>query len=221
MSHRIEEKQARRAERLRKEEQTRRGQARQRLMRNSGYALVGLIALALVTLAIVNGGGGSAPAKSASDNSGAVVGDRAPKFDLTDVVSNKQMGLDSLAGKETLLFFSEGVNCQACMVQAADLQKNKALAAAGVQLVSVSTDTPEDLAQAAKDYGITTPLLSDPTTEMSNAYGMLAHGGMEHPTQDGHAFMLLSAKGEVLWHRAYQEMYVEPKQLLRDIDAES
>ena len=60
-------------------------------------------------------------------------------------------------------------------------------------------------------------MLADPSTSMSAAYGMLGHGGMQHPTQDGHAFMLLDAKGRVLWHQAYSQMYVDPSQLLADM----
>ena len=50
-------------------------------------------------------------------------------------------------------------------------------------------------------------------------YGMLGHGGMQHPTQDGHAFTLLGADGKVLWHHAYQDMYVSPGQLMADMNA--
>jgi peroxiredoxin len=217
MSHRIDDKQARRAGRLREEEQARR---RQRLVRRSGYAAVGLVAATLVTLAVVLGGGESTPAGDGMPSMGAAaptVGATAPAFALTDVVSNRRVNLRSLRGRKTLLFFSEGVGCQACIVQVADLQKSKALRSAGVRLVSVTTDAPGDLSRAAKQYGIRSPLLADPTTEMSAAYGMLGHGGMGHATQDGHAFMLLDTRGKVLWHRAYQEMYVKPGRLLNDM----
>jgi peroxiredoxin len=220
MSHRTDQKEARRQERLRQEAEARRRQRRQRLARRSGVAAVAVIAGTLVTLAVALGGGsGTAPADhmGAASATGPVIGTRAPGFELTDVVSNRQVALSSFAGRKTLLFFSEGVGCQACMVQAADLQKNNALRRAGVRLVSVTTDVPGDLGQAARQYGIRTPLLADPTTRMSAAYGMLGHGGMGHPTQDGHAFMLLDAKGKVLWHQAYQEMYVQPSQLLSDM----
>jgi peroxiredoxin len=222
MSHRAENKQTRRAERIRREEQARRTERRQRTARRAGYSAVALIAAALVTVAVVNGGGsgggssGSVDQMSASGG-GPTAGAIAPAFALTDVVSGKQVTLSSLAGHKALLFFSEGVGCQACMVQAADLQRSKALTAAGIKLVSVTTDPPGDLAQAASQYGIRTPLLADPTTRMSAAYGMLAHGGMQHPGEDGHAFMLLSANGTVLWHQAYPHMYVQPSQLLADM----
>ena len=103
------------------------------------------------------------------------------------------------------------------MVQAGELQTSKALAAAGIQLVSVTTDPAAQLAQAAAQYGIRTPLLADLTTSMSAEYGMLGHGGMAHPTQDGRAFMLLDPNGKVLWHQGYQSMYVNPTQLLSDM----
>ena len=222
MAHRQDQKQARRAARQQRERAARRREQRARLIRKAGYGVVGVIAATLVTLAVVLSGGGSssgssAHSMSASDGPGPTVGAPAPSFTLTDVVSNRQVALSSLAGRKTLLFFSEGVSCQACMVQAADLQNNSALGRAGVRLVSVTTDAPGDLAQAAREYGIRTPLLADPTTRMSAAYGMLGHGGMGHPTQDGHAFMLLDARGRVLWHQSYQEMYVKPGQLLADM----
>ena len=219
MSHRLIEKQARREARVRAEEAARHAEARQRLMRRAGFGAIGVIAAALITLAVALGGNGPAPAlhAPAADGSSASLGSKAPAFSLTDVVSGKAVSDRSLRGRRTMLFFSEGVSCQACMVQAADLQKNATLRKAGIRLVSVTTDQPGDLATAARQYGITTPLLADPTTQMSSAYGMLGHGGMGHPTQDGHAFMLLGTDGKVLWHRAYQEMYVKPSQLLSDM----
>jgi peroxiredoxin Q/BCP len=223
MSHRLEEKQARRAQRERAEQAALRAQARQRFARRAGYGTVAAIAATLIALSALLGGGSNppAPATPTGAGTGADVGAKAPDFALTDVVSGKQVTAASLRGSETMLFFSEGVNCQACMVQAADLEKAGTLDKEGIRLVSVTTDQPGDLAQAARQYGITTPLLADPTTAMSSAYGMLGHGGMGHPDTNGHAFMLLDEQGTVRWHRAYQEMYVEPAKLLRDMTAEA
>lgn len=226
MSHRITEKEARREERLRNEAMARRSAQRQLMMRRIGYGIVASLAAALITAAVVLGGN-DRTLPSGHENSmrsattGATVGKQAPGFSLTNVITGRPLSSASLRGRKTMLFFSEGINCQACMVQAADLQKNPALRKAGIRLVSVTTDSPGDLAQAAKQYGITAPLLADPSTRMSSAYGMLGHGGMGHPMQDGHAFMLVSRDGKVLWHRAYQEMYVKPAQLLHDMRAEA
>ena len=193
-------------------------QRHQRLVRRAGFAGVAVVAAGLIGLAVVlPSGKGSSAGSMGATSAGPAVGSNAPDFSLTDVSSGKQVTLASLRGHKTLLFFSEGVSCQACLVQAADLQKTTALSDAGIRLVSITTDPTAEMAQAAHQYGITGPLLADPSTSMSDAYGMLGHGGMEHSTQDGHAFMLLSANGTVLWHRAYQSMYVPTSQLLSDI----
>ena len=228
MSHRIEQKAARRAERLRREAE--RLEARQRARRRASYASVAVLAAVIVTLALVLSDGSPPPAGDHAPNHGTAsakraggsyaVGDKAPAFRLTDAVSGGQVTSASLRGRTSMLFFSEGVNCQACMVQAADLERAGTLRKAGIRLLSVSTDPLQVLAAAVRDYGIRTPFLADPSTEMSRAYGMLGHGGMGHPDTDGHAFMLVDEKGTVLWHRAYQEMYVEPGELMRDMRAE-
>jgi peroxiredoxin len=217
MAHRIDKKQAARQARLRAEAEARRKERRQKPIRHAGIAIAAGIALVLVVLAIgLNGSGASS---NGATTNGPAAGKAAPNFSLTNVVSGERMTLASLRGHDTLMFFSEGVSCQPCMVQAADLQKSGLLQKDGIRLVSVTTDQPADLAAAAEQYGITTPLLSDPTTSMSKAYGMLSHGGMQMPGEDGHAFMLLDARGKVLWHQAYQSMYVAPDQLMADLSA--
>lgn len=220
MSHRIEEKKALREERERAEQAARLAESRLRLRRRAGYGGVGLIATTLVVLSVVLGGDSTQSPVSTADGTAPTVGATAPAFSLTDAVSGTEVSRDSLKGSKTMLFFSEGINCQACMVQAADLEKAGTLSSEGIDLVSITTDPADQLAEAARQYGITTPLLADPTTAMSAAYGMLGHGGMGHPMTDGHAFMLLDEQGRVVWHRAYQEMYVKPAQLLRDMRAE-
>jgi len=220
MSHRRDEKQAARAERLRREQEAQRKQHRHKLMRWGGIGAVGLIAVTLVTVAVAGGGNGTgrgADNMSGATAGGPALGSIAPNFSLTNVVTGKPVTRASLAGHKTLLFFSEGVGCQPCIIQTADLEKSQAFAHTGIRLVSVTTDPPSALAQAVGQYGIHTPMLADPTTSMSAAYGMLGHGGMQHPTEDGHAFMLLGADGRVLWHQAYSQMYVDPSQLLADM----
>jgi len=216
MAHRRDHKQAARAERLRREQEARRRQHRHRLMRWGGIGAVSLIAVALVAVAVVGGSQG-ADNMSGSAAGGPALGTIAPNFSLTNVITGRPVTRASLAGHKTLLFFSEGVGCQPCIIQTADLEKSQAFARTGIRLVSITTDPPSALAQAAGQYAIRTPMLADPSTSMSAAYGMLGHGGMQHPTQDGHAFMLLDAKGRVLWHQAYSEMYIDPSQLLADM----
>jgi peroxiredoxin Q/BCP len=189
-------------------------------MRHAGGITIAVIAVVLVVFAVgLNGSGAVGSNNGKGTTADPVIGSVAPNFSLNDVVSGKTVSLQSLRGAKTLMFFSEGVGCAPCMEQAADLQKSGVLQKNGVQLVSVTTDKPSDLHAAAQQYGITTPLLADPSTSMSKAYGMLSHGGMQMPGQDGHAFMLLDSSGRVLWHQAYQSMYVKPDQLMADMNA--
>jgi peroxiredoxin len=189
-------------------------------MRRAGYAAVALIGTALVTVAVAfsgSGGTSSTGRVAASGRVGPWPGDQAPNFALTGVASGEQVRLHSLAGHKTLLFFSEGAACDACMLQAANLQNSKALRDAGIKFVSIAVYPANLWAPVARQYGIHTPTLTDPTARMSAAYGMIAHGGMQEPGMDGHAFMLLSGSGRVLFHRAYAAMYVPVSQLLHDM----
>ena len=168
-----------------------------------------LLVATLVASATILGGSSSGPA---GPNEELALGTTAPDFSVADVVGGGELSRADLEGRPALLFFSEGAACQACMVQTADLEGP--LDKAGVQLVSVTTDSADVLRQVASDYGITTPLLSDESTAMSAAYGMLGRGGMGHPDTNGHAFALLDADGKLVWEQAYAEMYVPAKKIV-------
>jgi peroxiredoxin Q/BCP len=58
----------------------------------------------------------------------------------------------------------------------ADLAKIKA---AHLQLVAISYDPVEGLAEFSRSEGITFPLLSDPTTQVRDAYGLLNEAAQE------------------------------------------
>lgn len=143
----------------------------------------------------------------------------AAPFSVVDAVTGNTMSLDNFAGRNLLLFFSEGVACQACMVQIQALEKKRAyFAKRNLVMAHVSVDAADSLKQAARQYGITTtPLLADEDAKMSSDYGMLGKGGMGHPNQDGHAFMVVSPKGKILWEKPYTSMYVEPRTLFDDM----
>ncbi len=221
MASRSPDKQARRAQRLAAQAARERAEHRRRVRNTALSALV--IAVAVGGLAVLRTGGGTGASLAGAAATGAprslATGATAPSFRVRDVVSGREVTLGSLAGHKTLLFFSEGASCQACLVQAADLQSSAALRAAGIQLVSITTDPASVLSEVAAQYRLRTPLLADSDTQMSRAYGMLGRGGMEHPSQDGHAFVLLDAQAKVLWQRAYPEMYVAPAQLMSDMGA--
>ena len=151
---------------------------------------------------------------------GLPAGSAVPAFSERDLLTGKTISSKSVFRHKTLLFFSEGVMCQACFQQIQGLQQfGASLKKRDITLVSITPDTQNDLAQAAQQYGINTPLISDEDRNMSEAFNTLGRG--MHADMPGHAFALID-QGRVLWYHDYwlppdQVMYVEPKELLADI----
>lgn len=143
------------------------------------------------------------------------------RFDERDAVTGASISSRSLEGKKTLLFFSEGVMCQACFVQIRALEQvGDALREKGVSLISITPDSPEILRQAIEQYGIRTPMIADDDRDMSAAFDTLGRG--MHSDTPGHAFVLLDGAGKVVWQRdywlePYRTMYVAPAELLRAV----
>lgn len=195
-------------------------------------ALVGVGALAVVAASFVlpgmfrnegtSPGAAHAMSMGAKHGEGLPVGAPVPSFDEHDLLSGKTISSKSVYGHKTLLFFSEGVMCQACFEQIQGLEQFGAgLKQRGIQLVSITPDSKNELEQAAGQYGLTTPLISDSDRNMSSAFNTLGLG--MHGDTPGHAFVLID-KGTVLWYRdywlpPYRSMYVNPKKLLKDIPA--
>jgi peroxiredoxin Q/BCP len=187
--------------------------------------VVALVAASFVLPGVFNKKTASAGAQHAMAmgeemGAGLPAGAAVPYFSEQDLLTGKTISSTSVYPRKTLLFFSEGVMCQACFQQIQGLQQfGSELNARGIQLVSVTPDTPADLEQAAQQYGITTPLISDGNRNMSQAFNTLGKG--MHSDTPGHAFALIDG-GKVLWYHDYwlppdQLMYVPPKQLLADI----
>lgn len=151
---------------------------------------------------------------------GLPAGSAVPSFSGRDLLSGREITSRSVYAHRTLLFFSEGVMCQACFEQIRGLEQFGAdLTRRGIRLVSITPDSPGALRQSIAQYGITTPLISDESRAMSMAFNTLGEG--MHADTPGHAFALID-HGKVLWYRdywlaPYRTMYVPPRQLLRDI----
>ena len=156
----------------------------------------------------------------AKHGKGLPVGSSVPTFAGQDLLTGKTIASGTLNTRKTLLFFSTGVTCQACFEQIQGLQKVGAeLRRRGIQLVSITPDSQGDLRRAANRYRITTPLISDESRRISDAFNTLGLG--MHATSPGHAFALID-KGKVLWYHDYwlppdRVMYVPIKRLLADI----
>ncbi len=190
--------------------------------------LVGLAVVALVALSFVLPGAlskkssaGEPTPTGVTQGAGLPAGSHVPAFSGTDLLDGKPITSASVYDHKTLLFFSEGVSCQACLVQIQGLQQvGSALAKRGIGLVSIMPDPPAVLRQAVSAYGITTPVISDTSLSMSRAFNTLGQG--MHTDTPGHAFALID-HGKVLWYRDYwisdHTMYVPPATLLAQLPA--
>lgn len=140
----------------------------------------------------------------------------APAFSEQDVSSGEQITSSSLRGKNVLLFFSEGVMCQACFEQIQSLQQNSAeLRRRDLTLINITTDPADVLREAVSAYDITTPMISDESRGMSSAYGAIGQG--MHPDTDGHTFVLIDRSGRIRWRKDYTTMFVQPDRLFAEI----
>jgi peroxiredoxin Q/BCP len=140
----------------------------------------------------------------------------APAFSERDVSSGAPVTSDGLRGESVLLFFNEGVMCQACFEQIQSLQQRSGeLRKHGLTLVNITTDPPDVLREAVQAYGIETPMISDESKDMSTAYGAIGQG--MHPDTDGHTFVLIDEDGRIRWRRDYTTMFVQPDRLFAEI----
>ncbi len=160
--------------------------------------------------------GDRAPNENASTELAA---GKAPAFDVVDARSGRPLTNKDYKGRKMLLFFHEGVSCQACITQITALErKTKELNKRKISLLSISADPEDALKRAGKDFNVKrTPLLADEDRTMLTDYDMLGKGGMGHADRGGHAFMLVDSNGKIQWEKAYEEMFVEPKELFDDM----
>ena len=107
------------------------------------------------------------------------------------------------------------------MQQIVDLQNSPAFQALGVALVSIATDSQAELAAGVREYGITTPLLSDADKQVSENYGVLKWAMPSG--EPGHTFVLVNTDGTIVWVRDYGApengglMYVPVDELIQEV----
>lgn len=96
---------------------------------------------------------------------------KAPSFSLKDQ-HNKAVKLTDFKGKNVILYFYPAAMTPGCTKQACDFTDNlKVLNKFGYQVVGISPDPVEKLAEFAKAESLKFPLLSDPDKKTMIAYG--------------------------------------------------
>ena len=153
-------------------------------------------------------------------------GSAAPTFTLTSGTGG-QVSLTDFHGRSVLLYFQEGLSCPPCWDQIKDLEQNQAaLKTAGVDaVVSITTDPANLIGRKAADEKLTTPVLSDPSMQVSRAYNANQYGMMGE-MRDGHSFILVGPDGTIRWRADYggkpdYTMFLPTAKMLTDLTAES
>lgn len=99
------------------------------------------------------------------------IGDKMPTFSVADqngnIVTDQQ-----LLGKKTIIYFYPKDSTPGCTAEACNLRDNhERMLAAGYQVLGVSKDSQKSHLSFIAKYELPFTLLSDPSTEMLQAFG--------------------------------------------------
>jgi peroxiredoxin len=133
----------------------------------------------------------------------------APAWTLPDT-TGKSVSLSQYKGRPVVVIFYRGYGCIQCMKQLNSFaEKARAFADAGIDLVAVSTDSPDDLLKELVAYkekgGFPFPLVSDAKLDVFKAYGCVDFDG-----KPLHGTFLIDAQGRVRWRDISDEPFNDP-----------
>lgn len=140
---------------------------------------------------------------------------KAIQFELPTAAGDTVALDQTLAGGDTLLYFSMGVGCDGCFAQIPEIETG--LTERGLSLLPIMVDPSPMVAAEAARFGIDTPILIDTGARVSLAYGMVGVYG--HADRPSHSFALVRQDGSVGWVRHYAEMFVPAEALFAELDA--
>ena len=101
------------------------------------------------------------------------IGDKMPAFEVVDQDGNTVGSQDFIGkGKKTIIYFYPKDNTSGCTAEACSFRDNyAALTAQGYNVVGVSKDSAKSHTGFRAKHGLPFRLLSDPSTEMLQAFG--------------------------------------------------
>lgn len=139
----------------------------------------------------------------------------APPFTLP-TSDGGSVSLEDMRGHPVLLYFSEGVGCDSCFAQMADIEASQsAFDDLDVHVIPVMVNAASDVVSAAGDFGLETPIALDTTKAVSSEYGVLGTG--MHAGLPGHSFILVDETGTITWEQSFPSMYVPSAELVQMI----
>ncbi len=136
---------------------------------------------------------------------------KAPAFTLP-TTDGRTVSLADYRGRNVLLYFSEGAECQACLVQMAQIEAMQSqFKAANIVVLPIVMNSKADILADMLANGVKTPFLLDKGT-VSTAYKTIGRG--MHPGLPGHSFVAIDSRGRQRWHGEFPSMWLAPKDLL-------
>lgn len=139
----------------------------------------------------------------------------APAFTMTNT-AGQTVSLADFKGKPVLLYFNEGVGCDACFYQQVDIEKHAdELKTMGITELPVVMNPADEVRPELARFKLTTPYLIDQGGPVSAAYGVLGkgmHGGLP-----GHGFVLIDGNGVIRWQGEYPTMFLPANELISSI----
>lgn len=190
-----------------KAEKQRRARRRARLHLAGWLAAIAAIAGLIIATAL-SAGSGSGAAQNGTVRP-------APGFTLTST-SGKTVSLASYRGHNVVLYFNEGVGCDACFYQMREFENHAAeLTRAGITVVPIVMNPANQISAEMTAFGVHTPYLIDATGSVSAAYGVLGKG--MHAGLPGHGFVLIDARGTERWYGEYPSMYLSTAGLIAQV----
>ena len=99
------------------------------------------------------------------------VGDKIPAFSVIDE-TGKSVTERDVIGRKTVIYFYPKDSTPGCTAEACNIRDNyRSFMARGYQVFGVSKDSQTSHVKFKEKYDLPFPLLSDPTTEMLQAFG--------------------------------------------------
>ena len=99
------------------------------------------------------------------------IGDKIPAFSVIDE-TGKSVTERDVIGRKTVIYFYPKDSTPGCTAEACNLRDNyQSFLARGYQVFGVSKDSQASHVKFKEKYDLPFPLLSDPTTEMLQAFG--------------------------------------------------
>ena len=99
------------------------------------------------------------------------VGNKIPAFSVIDE-TGKSVTERDVIGRKTVIYFYPKDSTPGCTAEACNLRDNyQSFMARGYQVFGVSKDSHASHVKFKEKYDLPVPLLSDPTTEMLQAFG--------------------------------------------------